>query len=127
VPEKTDVNTNEYELVTLYRPSLEADLQPTLSKIAKIITDNGGAITAEDDWGRRALAYPINKETHALYRVYTLNLPADAPAKISQVLNITDEVLRYLLTKVDLKAKAALAEEKARKAARQSDKTDAEA
>lgn len=110
-------NTSEYELVVLYRPGLEAKIEAPLKKVANIITTNGGKIVSEDDWGRRELAYSIAGETHALYRVYTLELPAEAPANISSVLNITDEVIRYLLSKVDFKAEAALAEEKSRKVA----------
>ena len=115
---------SEYELVVLFQPELEANLKPALDKVAKVIKDNGGEIAAEDDWGRKELAYKIAGETHAIYRVYTLQLPAEAPGKISAVLNITGEVIRYLLTKVDPRVKEALAEEKERRAAAQSDDTD---
>ena len=116
-------NTSEYELVVLYRPELESKIEAPLKKVANIITTNGGKIVSEDDWGRRELAYSIAGETHAVYRVYTLELPAEAPAAISSVLNITDEVVRYLLSKVDAKAQAVLAEEKTRKVA-STDTTD---
>lgn len=108
-------NTSEYELVVLYRPELESKIEAPLKKVANIITTNGGKIVSEDDWGRRELAYSIAGETHAVYRVYTLELPSEAPAAISSILNITDEVVRYLLSKVDAKAQAVLAEEKTRK------------
>lgn len=110
-----NINVSEYELVVLFRPELEAKIEASLKTVAKIIADAGGKITAEEDWGRRELAYKIANETHALYRIYTLDLPATAPNKVSETLNITDGVIRYLLTKVDLKAKAALAEEKSRR------------
>ncbi|HMQ09629.1 MAG TPA: 30S ribosomal protein S6 [Candidatus Nanoperiomorbaceae bacterium] len=116
-------NTSEYELVVLYRPELESKIEAPLKKVANIITTNGGKIVSEDDWGRRELAYSIAGETHAVYRVYTLELPSEAPAAISSVLNITDEVVRYLLSKVDAKAQAVLAEEKTRKVA-STDTTD---
>ena len=109
-----DINLSEYELVVLFRPELEAKMDAPLKNVAKIIADAGGKITAEDDWGRKELAYKIAGETHAVYRVYTLDLPSTAPNKISETLNITSEVIRYLLTKVDPKMKAALAEEKSR-------------
>jgi small subunit ribosomal protein S6 len=108
----------EYELVALYHPSLEVDMTKPLEKVAGIIKSAGGEIVAEDDLGRRKLAYKIAGEDFAIYRVYTLNLPATAPAKINETLNITDEVIRFLLTKVDLKAKALLAEDAERRAAR---------
>lgn len=116
-------NTSEYELVVLYRPELESKIEAPLKKVANIIATNGGKIVSEDDWGRRELAYSIAGETHAVYRVYTLELPSEAPAAISSVLNITDEVVRYLLSKVDAKAQAVLAEEKTRKVA-STDTTD---
>ncbi len=116
-------NISEYELVVLYRPELEANIEAPLKKVADIITTNGGKIVNEDNWGRRELAYSIAGETHAVYRAYTLELPSAAPAAISSVLNITDEVIRYLLSKVDAKAQAVLAEEKTRKVA-STDTTD---
>jgi len=113
VPEKT-IKGSEYELVVLFRSELEAKIETSLKTVAKIIADASGKITTEDDWGRRELAYKIAGETHAIYRVYTLDLPAAAPNKISEALNITGDVLRYLLTKVDSRVKAVLAEEKLR-------------
>jgi small subunit ribosomal protein S6 len=110
-----EVNLSEYELVVLFRPEFESKMDTSLKNVAKIIADAGGKIVAEDEWGRRELAYKIAGETHAVYRVYTLELPVSAPQKISDTLNITDEVIRYLLTKIDPRVKAALAEEKSRR------------
>ena len=109
----------EYELVVLFHPSLEVDMSKSLDKVAKIITDYGGKIVAEEDWGRKRLLYTIAKEDFAIYHLYTLNLPAESVKKISDILNITDEVLRYLLTVVDPKAKALMAEDAERKAKRE--------
>jgi small subunit ribosomal protein S6 len=55
-----------------------------------------------------------------------VKLPADAPLKISNTLNITDEVLRYLLVKVDEKGRALIADEKKRAAQRSDDNDDKE-
>lgn len=103
----------EYELTVLLHPDLEIDLDAPLKKVRAIITDNGGKIVREDNWGKKRLAYRINKEDFAVYVYFELELSPAANAKISSVLNITDEVLRYLLVGVDPKAKALLAEEKA--------------
>lgn len=101
----------EYELVVLYHPDLEVDMTKPLEKVAGIIGDAGGKVVSEDDWGRKKLAYSIDGEGFAIYRVYTLELPADAVKKINDTLNITSEVLRFLLTKVDPKTKALMEEE----------------
>jgi len=101
----------EYELTVLIHPDLEADVETPLAKVREIVTSAGGTITREDNWGKKKLAYAIKREEFAVYVYMDVELPADAPLKISNTLNITDEVIRYLLVKVDPKARAALAEQ----------------
>lgn len=115
----------EYELTVLIHPDLEADLDAPLAKVRDIITNAGGTITNEDNWGKKKLQYAIKREEFAVYVYFDVELPADAPLKISNTLNITDEVLRYLLVKVDPKARAALAEE-AKRAEASDDKPEEE-
>ena len=78
-----------------------------------LITSNGGEIIKEDNWGKKRLAYSIKHEDFAVYVYFEVKLPANAPLKISNTLNISEEVLRYLLVAADLKARKALAEAKA--------------
>ena len=111
---------NQYEIAVLYHPDLEIDLEKATSRVEKILTDNGGKVTNVDNWGKRKLAYPIKKNEHAVYVFYTAELPAQSVRKIESTLNITDEVIRFLITRPDLKAIAkaeALKAEKAKKAA----------
>lgn len=91
----------QYELTVLFHPDLEMNLAPATDKIKKLIEDNGGKITKETNEGKKRLAYQVAGHEFAVYYSYELDLPAVAPAKISAVLNITDEVLRYLLVVVD--------------------------
>ncbi len=111
----------EYELTVLIHPDLETDLDKALGKVKSLVTDNGGEIIKEDNWGKKKLAYQIRREDFAIYVYFEVNLPADAPLKISNTLNITDEVLRYLLVKADDKARQALAEQKEREAKSESE------
>jgi small subunit ribosomal protein S6 len=104
-----------YEIAVLYHPDLEIDLDKASQKITKIITDNDGKITATDNWGKRKLAYKIKDHDHAVYVFYTAELPSEAVRKVEQTLNIADEVIRFLITKSDLKA---VAKAEAHKAAR---------
>ena len=117
---------SRYEMVVLFRPELEAKMDVSLKVIADLVKQNGGDIITEDDWGRKELAYKIAGETHAVYRVYELSLPAEAPAKIDGVLNITDGVIRHLIVKIDDKIEAALAEEKKARAAREAARAERE-
>ena len=91
----------DYELTVLFHPDLEMNLDPAIDKVKKIITANGGTITKEENDGKKRMAYKINGQDFAIYYFADLQLPADAPAKISSNLNINDETLRYLLVKVD--------------------------
>ncbi len=120
---------NQYEIAVLYHPDLEVDLSKAEEKVTKIITDNGGKITATDNWGKRKLAYPIKKQEYAVYVFYTAEIPGEGVAKVESTLNITDEVIRYLITRPDLKAiaKAEKAKaEKAKKAAERGDRAEDE-
>ena len=103
----------EYELSVLFHPDLEMNLDPALDKVKKIIEQAGGKITKEENDGKKRLAYSISGQDFAVYYYMVLSLPADAPSKISSTLNITDEVLRYLLVRVDeRKAKMAVKDTK---------------
>ena len=96
----------DYELAVLYHPDLEVDVSKAEEKISTIIANNEGKITATDNWGKRKLAYPINKLEHAVYVIYTVQVPPTQLQKIEATLNITDEVIRFLLVKVDHKERA---------------------
>lgn len=106
----------EYELAILYHPDLEVDLTKAEERIATIIKNNQGKIKATDNWGKRKLAYPIAKLEHAVYVFYTIDLPAERAQKVEQTIKITDEVIRFLLVKIDPKEKAKIEEAKAEKA-----------
>ncbi len=117
----------QYEIAVLFDQGLEIDLEKGGGKVEKIITDNGGKITNTDNWGKRKLAYPIKGQDFAIYVFYTVEMPGEAVQKINDLLNITDEVIRFLISKPDLKkiAKAEeLKAEKAAKAAERGEKTD---
>jgi len=101
----------DYELTVLIHPDLEADIETPLTKVRDIITNAGGVIVNEDNWGKKKLAYSIRKQDFAIYVYMDVQLPAEAPLKISNIFNITDEVVRYLLVKQDEKALKALAEQ----------------
>lgn len=118
---------NTYEVAVLYHPDLEIDLEKAENRVKKILEDNKGKITKTDNWGKRKLAYPINKQEFAVYVFYTVELPGENVAKIEQTLNITGEVIRFLITRPDLKAAAkaeALRTEKAKKAAERGDQAE---
>jgi small subunit ribosomal protein S6 len=117
----------QYEIAVLYHPDLEVDLSKAEDRVTKILADNGGKITATDNWGKRKLAYNIKGNEHAVYVFYTVEMPGEGVAKVESTLNITDEVIRFLITKPDLKAIAkaeALKAEKAEQAAKRGESSE---
>lgn len=112
----------QYELTFLIHPDLEMNTEAVVGKVKDLIDANGGKVTKEASEGKKRLAYTIKGQDYAVYYYLEADLPAEAPAKISSVLNITDEVLRYLLVTVDerkLKAEAKRAERRAARAEEQ--------
>jgi len=109
---------NQYEIAVLFDPGLEIDLEKATSKVEKIITAGGGKIVSTDNWGKRKLAYPIKKQDFAIYVFYTAELPGESVNKVNDTLNITDEVMRFIIVRPDLKKIAKAEELKAEKAAK---------
>jgi len=93
-----------YELTILIHPDLEMNLEPATSKINSLIGELGGKIIKESNEGKKRLAYTIKDQDFAVYYFYEIELPATAPAKISTNLNISNEVIRYLLVARDEQA-----------------------
>lgn len=117
---------NQYEIAVLYHPDLEIDLEKAENKFKKIIANNEGKISKTDNWGRRKLAYPIKKQEFAVYVFYTVVMPPKNVKKVEQTLNITDEIIRFLITRPNLKAIAKAEALKAQKAQKASTISEAE-
>lgn len=95
-------NIQNYELMIIFTPILsEEDFKAAQSKVTSLIKENGGEIVHENPWGLRSLAYPIQKKTTGLYTVIEYTAPTDVNAKVEIQLNRDENVMRFLLTKLD--------------------------
>lgn len=90
--------TEKYELMAVYSLANGEDAVKEL--VAKFKDKIEAAATLEniDEWGKRKLAYPINDEPDGYYALYTFTSAPEFPAELERVLNITDGVLRFLVT-----------------------------
>ena len=91
---------NKYELAVVVNAKIEDDERAqVIEKVKEMITRFGGNVTDVDEWGKRRLAYEIQKMKEAYY--YFVNFEADAtvPGEIEQRIRIMDNVLRYLCVK----------------------------
>jgi small subunit ribosomal protein S6 len=88
----------EYEIVYIFDPVMTEDqVNEKLEKFHKQITDAGGEITAVDHWGKRQLAYPINKKTSGYYVVVQFTAEATALPEMERRLKLDEELVRYLI------------------------------
>jgi small subunit ribosomal protein S6 len=90
-----------YELTVVLRPLDETALTAVNERINNLIATSGGEITARNDWGKRHLAYPIRKLNEGHYVSLQVNLPPQAVRSIERSLQLTDDVLRYLVIRAD--------------------------
>ena len=91
---------NKYELVVVLNGSLEDDEKSaTMERISNYITRFGGNVVNVDDWGKKKLAYEIQKISEAFYTIITFEAPVTAPAEIERRVRIMEQVIRFLIVK----------------------------
>jgi len=93
---------NNYELMVIFTPVLSDDeFKAAQKKFTTLVTDNGGQIVAENAWGLKSLAYPIQKKTTGLYWVMEYQAPSDFNEKLKIQLLRDEAVLRQMATRLD--------------------------
>ncbi len=87
-----------YELMLIVAPDVESSKIEELSvKITKIIEDGGGKVEKKDMWGKKNLAYEIEKFKEGFYIFYSLSLLSTQPLILEKKLGQEDQIIRHLL------------------------------
>jgi small subunit ribosomal protein S6 len=98
---------HQYELMVILDPEIdERTVAPSLDKFLNVIRNDGGTIDKVDIWGRRRLAYEINKKSEGIYAVVDFTSNSDATVELDRQLKLSEAVMR---TKV-LRAEEAIAQ-----------------
>ena len=93
---------HKYELAVVLNAKLEEDDKvASLDKVKALIERFGGQITNVDDWGKKRLAYEIQKMNEGFYYFIQFDAEASAPAEIESRIRIMDNVIRYLIVRAD--------------------------
>jgi small subunit ribosomal protein S6 len=98
------MNKNNYESVIILTPVLsEKMLQDAVEAYKKLITENGGELIHEENWGLTKMAYPIQKKTTGFYQIFEFNAATDSDLidKLELAYRRDEQVLRYLTIKLD--------------------------
>ncbi len=95
---------NKYELALVVSAKIEDEERAAVvDKCKALIERFGGAVTNVDDWGKKRLAYEIQKTKEGFYYFIQFDAESSAPVEIESRVRIMDNVLRYLIVKADEK------------------------
>jgi small subunit ribosomal protein S6 len=91
-----------YELGVIIDPEIPPeDETATLERLEGIITEAGGEVAEKDTWGRRQLAYPIQKKSYGVYHFWKFNVGGEALEKLNFEMRTSDSVMRSLILNMD--------------------------
>jgi small subunit ribosomal protein S6 len=97
------MNMNNYELGVILRPTLsEEEVNSAVEKLKNFIEERGEVVKV-DLWGRRKLAYPIQKYQEGYYVFFNFKFPPSEVAELKRWMGLNEEVIRHLLVKEDEK------------------------
>lgn len=92
----------KYEIMYIINPTvLEEGREAIVAKVTELLTANGANILKTEKWGERKLAYPIDKKKSGFYVLTTFEVEGTKLAEVESKLNITEEVMRYIIVKQD--------------------------
>ena len=123
--------THQYELMVILDPEIdERTVAPSLDKFLNVIRADGGTIDNVDIWGRRRLAYEINKKSEGIYAVVNFTANSSATVELDRQLSLSEAVMRTKVLRAEegmaqVAAAKKLADEKAARKAAAPSKADA--
>ena len=92
-----------YEVMVILAPDLEErTVQPSLDTFLNVIRQSGGSVEKVDVWGRRRLAYEINKRSEGIYAVLDLTCEPAAVSELDRQLTLNESILRTKVLRPDL-------------------------
>jgi small subunit ribosomal protein S6 len=117
--------THQYELMVILDPEVdERQVAPKLDGFLKVITADGGTIDNVDIWGRRRLAYEIQKKNEGIYAVVSFTATSAATQELDRQLKLNEQIMRTKVLRAE-EAIAMIASEKQRSEAKAARKASA--
>jgi small subunit ribosomal protein S6 len=88
---------HQYELVIIIHPDLDDEaINQTLDKIKEWISKSGGSIDSVDNWGKKHLAYEIQKQNEGIYYLLNISAPSESISDLERNLKILESVMRHM-------------------------------
>lgn len=93
---------NKYESLFVIAPSLtDEEVKAVVEKTKGVIENGGGVVDNVDEWGKRRLAYEINKINEGYYVLVNFTSNPELPKELDRIFRISDNVIRHLVVKLD--------------------------
>ena len=92
----------QYEMMIILDPSLdERTVAPSLDTFLNVIRKDGGSVDKVDVWGKRRLAYEIDKKNEGIYAVVDFTSTPEAAKELDRQLSLNEQIMRTKLLRVD--------------------------
>lgn len=92
---------NNYETIIIINPNLdEGATKATIEKFTSLISTNG-TVESVDEWGKKRLAYPVNKQNEGYYTLINFSSNPEFISELERVYNISDEIIKHIIVKKD--------------------------
>lgn len=99
---------NLYENILILDASLSDEaLEEATQKIKDLISGSGGEVLKVDPWGRKKLAYELNRHSRGFYTILLFNAPPDTIKKLEDYYNVSDFIVKFMVRKLEKKRKEA--------------------
>jgi len=91
-----------YETLFIVQPNATDDeVQAAATGVETLVTSDGGAVTVKDIWGKRRLAYEVNRFSEGIYILMRFQSPGDSVKKLESHFKLNDDIIRYLVIAFD--------------------------
>ena len=98
----TQTQPASYEIVFLVRPDVSTEQVKNITKrFETLVGTQNGTIIKTEDWGLRTLSYIMRKHQKAYYTMIGANMPGTAVSEIERQMNISDDIIRFQIVRVD--------------------------
>jgi len=96
------MDSRKYEIVIIYKSGLtDEESKVEIDKSKKLIKKHGGKVCEESSWGRRRLAYSVNKQTHGIYHLFWVEAGTEMVENIERQFGYDENILKYLVVLED--------------------------
>lgn len=92
----------KYETLYIISPALnEEEVKGVIERVKGVVENGGGVVENIDEWGKRRLAYEINKVNEGYYVLMNFSADNELPKELDRVFRISDNVIRHIIVKLD--------------------------